>query len=669
MADYESTAGAEVAEDFRSALEDMTTVLRVEIMGLCQIARENTEFAVDIAQTLQSYILKAAPHRKLPALYVLDAIVKNVGTPYTLYLAPKLYSMFLESYATVDSNVRRKMEEMLRTWKQAVPGSIDTRPVFPLEVVQPIEDALMKASASAFQAQQKNMIGRPRVVHPRDTPSPHARIQSPFGPPPGSGGAFSAPPGKQSTPPPTYPSSIGPQANGNQSSVNYEALKNDVESLIQTLHLAGAKYPHDDTIPKKTQALLDLQGLFNKGGSINPDQLSLIKKQVDDLAAGVRANYADVVLSQHTPSVPVPPPAVPQITLDSLLGPGALATLLASRQTPAPVPSTPIPTQPAAMRNTPPVVPHANPVVPVMMQGTHTPPVVPASVPAPAPPAPAVSSVNSAMSLMQQLRRAGILPPPSGPSSSRSTPVPTPPAPHVAPIAPTTPQHYQQQRAPPILPSIIANALAAQRQQQPRTPIVEMGDIQLDSTSLKQDRQHLLFTMLEGLGKPCSQCGRRFKNDEDGRKKRVRHMDWHFQVHQRSVKAEKHGQHRSWYPDTKDWTISRETIDADIPEVTSTTNAAPKQPEIQYIPVPDPTEGVNTTCSICADKFVNKWLDSAQEWVWLDTMRVGNKAYHASCYNEAFRSRNTPEPVLGKRKAESPNHFMVEGKKWRAEVV
>ncbi|KAL1892281.1 mRNA 3' end processing factor [Ceratocystis pirilliformis] len=175
--------------------------------------------------------------------------------------------------------------------------------------------------------------------------------------------------------------------------------------------------------------------------------------------------------------------------------------------------------------------------------------------------------------------------------------------------------------------------------------------------------------MLEGLGKPCSQCGRRFKNDEDGRKKRVRHMDWHFQVHQRSVKAEKHGQHRSWYPDTKDWTVSRETIDADIPEVTSTTNSAPKQPEVQYILVPDPTEVVNTACSICADKFINKWLDSAQEWVWLDTMRVGNKAYHASCYNEAFRSRNTPEPVLGKRKAESPNHFMVEGKKWRAEVV
>ncbi|KAL5615117.1 hypothetical protein BROUX41_005176 [Berkeleyomyces rouxiae] len=662
MADYESTAGAEVAEDFRSALEDMTTVLRVEIMGLCQIARENTEFAVDIAQTLQSYILKAAPHRKLPALYVLDAIVKNVGTPYTLYLAPKLYSMFLESYATVDSNVRRKMEEMLRTWKQPVPGSIDTRPVFPLEVVQPIEDALMKASASAFQAQQKNMVGRPRVVHPRDTPSPHARIHSPYGPPPGSGGVFNPSLGKQGTPPPTGPH---PSANGSQGSVNYETLKNDVENLIQTLHLAGVKYPHDDSIPKKTQALLDLQGLFNKGGSINPDQLGLIKKQVDDLAAGVRANYPDVILPQRAPSVSAAPPAAPQVTLDSILGRGALATLLASRQASNSTPKMP-PSQPATMRNAPPLIPLAAPVVPVMTQPVAIPST--ASVPAPA-------SVNSAMTLMQQLRRAGILPPPSGPSSSRSTPTPAQPTVHAAPTAPQNYQMPSQQIPPPVLPSIIVNALAAQRQQQqqqqqqPRTPLVEMGDIQLDSASLKQDRPYLLFTMLEGLGKPCSQCGRRFKNDDDGRKKRVNHMDWHFKVHQRSVKAEKHGQHRSWYLDHKEWITSREIIDADIPDVTPATNAAPKVPEIQYIPVPDPSEGVNTTCSICADSFVNKWLDSAQEWVWLDTLRIGNKAYHASCYNEAFRSRNTPEPVLGKRKAESPSRFMAEGKKWRAEVV
>jgi pre-mRNA cleavage complex 2 protein Pcf11 len=53
-----------------------------------------------------------------------------------------------------------------------------------------------------------------------------------------------------------------------------------------------------------------------------------------------------------------------------------------------------------------------------------------------------------------------------------------------------------------------------------------------------------------------------------------------------------------------------------------------------------------------------KWLDDAQEFVWMDAMKVGEKIYHASCFTEATKDvntqakRGTPEPVLGKRKAE-----------------
>jgi len=55
-----------------------------------------------------------------------------------------------------------------------------------------------------------------------------------------------------------------------------------------------------------------------------------------------------------------------------------------------------------------------------------------------------------------------------------------------------------------------------------------------------------------------------------------------------------------------------------------------------------------------------KWLDDAQEFVWMDARKVGYRIYHASCYAEATKDggrdgakRATPEPsVLGKRKAE-----------------
>lgn len=88
----------------------------------------------------------------------------------------------MEAYALVDNNVRRKMEEMLKTWKEPVPGSIDTRPVFVPDVTRPIENALIKARTSAIQAhqeyartqQQPPIRGRvgPSSTPYRDTPTP-----------------------------------------------------------------------------------------------------------------------------------------------------------------------------------------------------------------------------------------------------------------------------------------------------------------------------------------------------------------------------------------------------------------------------------------------------------------------------------------------------------------
>jgi pre-mRNA cleavage complex 2 protein Pcf11 len=62
-------------------------------------------------------------------------------------------------------------------------------------------------------------------------------------------------------------------------------------------------------------------------------------------------------------------------------------------------------------------------------------------------------------------------------------------------------------------------------------------------------------------------------------------------------------------------------------------------------------------CRICMDEFKKDYID--EQWVWLDAIKVGDRYYHASCYTEATKdaassrvNRATPEPVLGKRKAE-----------------
>lgn len=52
------------------------------------------------------------------------------------------------------------------------------------------------------------------------------------------------------------------------------------------------------------------------------------------------------------------------------------------------------------------------------------------------------------------------------------------------------------------------------------------------------------------------------------------------------------------------------------------------------------------------------WNDEAQDFVWMDAIKIGNRVYHASCHAEVKKDGestplriNTPDSVLGKRKA------------------
>ncbi|KAL0940728.1 mRNA cleavage factor complex component pcf11 [Colletotrichum truncatum] len=701
---YEASA-AEVAEDYRQALEDLTTNVRFEISNLTMIAREQTEHAQVISEVLQDHILKAPAHKKLPALYVLDSIVKNVGTPYTLFFGSKLYQTFMEAYAAVDGQVRRKMDEMLRTWKEPVPGSLDKRPVFAPEVTQPIESALMKARTSALQAQQgRGQLGRGRPGAPyRETPTPpgvrpgsnqpgpygvpppmqqpngnrapsaplpHHPQMTPYAPPPASYSAQppSAAPGPYQPPPqmpqmPQMPHAAGlagpPQAGG----ISIDSLGQDIQKLIDASKLEFAQNPHDHSVQQRLKALLDVQSLLQHQ-NLPQDQLVLIKNQVADLAVKVRPFSAQGPVPAATPvphhpppaaAAPVVPPSAPPqqpggLTLDSLFGQGTLAALLsrqsATPQAPTPTPPPPFPNM--AIRSPPPQ--RAEPV--------RQPSAPPATDP---------------MALLAGLRQAGLLP--GGAPSATPTPVPpVPAAPAPPPGMPMLP--------PGLLPPNIASLLAGM----PRPPPPNPNPNQLDATALKQQYQpHLISSLYEKLGPQCTQCGRRFQTDEEGRKKKMAHMDWHFKAHQRLAEAEKRGQHRSWYVDNNDWLKSREAIDVDHVPPTDNSSSSPgrekKEAKPKYIPVPDASSGINSVCPICQEKFENKWLDTAQEWVWLDTILVGNRAFHYSCHAEATQarestpvySRGTPEPVLGKRKAEDDlkslrGKLKMDDSKWKSEL-
>jgi pre-mRNA cleavage complex 2 protein Pcf11 len=360
-----------------------------------------------------------------------------------------------------------------------------------------------------------------------------------------------------------------------------------------------------------------------------PDQLAAIKSHVDQLSQFVHAlpqtpnpppTYVSSppILAQVVPVVPIPQTQVPvqQPSLSTLFGSGGTASLAAllARQSATPQPTPP----PQAASTT--MSPKPRSSQPVSGQ----PPSGSTSTPVPDPSA-----------LLERLRAAGIL---KGTTSNPSTPSPLGFPPSLTNTPPTS-----------------------------RTPLGEIpNDVVLKPASLKIPRPHLIARLYQNLGVPCTQCGRRFQIDEEGKKKKAAHMDWHFRVHQRMVEAEKRGQHRSWYLDELDWIKSREAdedqfIAADGSNGSGDVNssAVVAKPRAQYIPVPDDSEGVNNVCPICQEKFEMKWLDDAQEFVWMDAQKVNDRVYHATCFAEVSKDdssshvkRGTPEPVLGKRKAE-----------------
>jgi pre-mRNA cleavage complex 2 protein Pcf11 len=142
------------------------------------------------------------PEFKLPALYLLDSLVKHVGTPYTVYLSHNLYNTFFDAFTVVDANTRRAMDELFRSWKQPVPESRDPRPVFPVEVTQRIDTALDRFRGVAEKHRQEEEQARMQKMQ-RQMPSRYPpNLQQGRTPTPTGGYSYQPPPivGQNSNP-------------------------------------------------------------------------------------------------------------------------------------------------------------------------------------------------------------------------------------------------------------------------------------------------------------------------------------------------------------------------------------------------------------------------------------------------------------------------------------
>ena len=144
-----SSAADEAASDYAISLEELTFNSKPIINSLTMIAEECLEFAPAIVGVIERTLSERPPDKKLPLMYLLDSISKNVGGAYVDQFAIHLPDTLGETFDASGPKVQRSLQALVRTWEG----------VFPVPVVS--EAASRVAATGAPEAEA---AGRPAAL-------------------------------------------------------------------------------------------------------------------------------------------------------------------------------------------------------------------------------------------------------------------------------------------------------------------------------------------------------------------------------------------------------------------------------------------------------------------------------------------------------------------------
>ncbi|KAG7516333.1 hypothetical protein JOB18_028992 [Solea senegalensis] len=146
----DSAAREDARREYQSSLEDLTFNSKPHINMLTILAEENLTFAKDIVAIIEAQISKAPSIEKLPVLYLVDSIVKNVGGEYLAVFAKNLITSFICVFEKVDESTRKSLFKLRSTWDEVFPlkklYALDVRvnaqdPAWPIKPLPPTVNA------------------------------------------------------------------------------------------------------------------------------------------------------------------------------------------------------------------------------------------------------------------------------------------------------------------------------------------------------------------------------------------------------------------------------------------------------------------------------------------------------------------------------------------------
>ncbi|KAJ2811229.1 mRNA 3' end processing factor, partial [Coemansia furcata] len=132
---------------YRGELSKLTFNSKPIINDLSKRAQTNISDAETILKAIEDHLRFSVPDLKLPAFYLLDSIIKNVGGMYVDLLHGRLERIFVDVWKSVDAEVKGKMERTMRTWRDGFEGG--RKHLFPEFVLRKIEEDVAKLKARA----------------------------------------------------------------------------------------------------------------------------------------------------------------------------------------------------------------------------------------------------------------------------------------------------------------------------------------------------------------------------------------------------------------------------------------------------------------------------------------------------------------------------------------
>ncbi|KAF5906966.1 pre-mRNA cleavage complex 2 protein Pcf11-like, partial [Clarias magur] len=164
-------AREDACRDYQSSLEDLTFNSKPHINMLTILAEENLQFPEDIVAIIEAQIAKAPPAEKLPVLYLVDSIVKNVGGQYLEVFTKNLITSFICVFEKVDENTRKCLFKLRSTWDEIFPlkklYALDVRvnsidPAWPIKPLPPNVNASIHVN--------------PKFLKPTEEIAPHPPV-------------------------------------------------------------------------------------------------------------------------------------------------------------------------------------------------------------------------------------------------------------------------------------------------------------------------------------------------------------------------------------------------------------------------------------------------------------------------------------------------------------